>query len=79
MHSDLKGSAPAVTVDLSFAIWRKSTRSGANGDCVEVAGSLHDAVAVRDSKDRSGPALAFTRDVWDGFVATIKDGESGLG
>jgi len=64
-----------VTVDLSQAVWRKSSHSGANGDCVEVAGNLPGAVAVRDSKDRSGPALAFTPDAWNAFVTGMKDGE----
>jgi len=37
--------------------WRKSSRSGANGQtgCVELA---HDYRAVRDSKNPDGPALA---------------------
>lgn len=63
-----------MLVDLSSARWRKSTHSGANGDCVEVAGNLPGAVAVRDSKDHTGPALVFTRGDWRSFVAGVKDG-----
>lgn len=40
--------------------WVKATRSGPQGDCVELrrrAGS----VEVRDSKDPDGPVLRFTR------------------
>ncbi|CCH31603.1 DUF397 domain-containing protein [Actinosynnema sp. NPDC047251] len=36
--------------------WRKSSRSGPNGNCVEVRGDLS---AVRDSKQPHGPALRF--------------------
>ncbi|MDI5941710.1 DUF397 domain-containing protein, partial [Micromonospora sp. DH15] len=42
------------TVDLAAARWFTSSRSANNGDCVECA-VLPDMVAVRDSKDRSGP------------------------
>ena len=38
--------------------WRKSSHSGANNDCIEVGGRPG-AVAVRDTKDPHGPALAF--------------------
>jgi hypothetical protein len=44
---------------------------------VEVAGLDH-VVAVRDSKDPAGPALAFGSDGWPAFVATIKQGGPSL-
>ncbi len=61
-------------VDLSDAVWRKSTRSGGNGDCVETT-SLTGAVAVRDSKDPSGPVLLFSAADWGTFLAGTKAGE----
>ncbi|MEU8047598.1 DUF397 domain-containing protein [Micromonospora echinofusca] len=61
--------------DLTGAVWRKSTRSGGNGgNCVEVATNLPGAVAVRDSKDAYGPALAFASDAWQTFVSGVKSG-----
>ncbi|MEJ3742302.1 DUF397 domain-containing protein [Actinomycetes bacterium KLBMP 9797] len=65
-------------VDLSHAKWRKSSRSGPNCDnCVEVA-FVGGAIAVRDSKNPTGPALLFTTDEWDAFVGGTKDGEFDL-
>lgn len=61
--------------DFDGAVWRKSTRSGANGDCVEVADNLPASVAVRDSKDPAGPVLRFARPGWAAFLAAIRDGE----
>ncbi|SCL47824.1 protein of unknown function [Micromonospora eburnea] len=49
-------------------VWRKSSRSGGEGDCVEVAG-FAEAVGVRDSKDRQGPVLSFDPASWARFVA----------
>jgi transcriptional regulator with XRE-family HTH domain len=60
-------------MDLTGAVWHKSTRSSGNsGNCVEVADNLPDVVGVRDSKDRQGPVLIFDRAVWAQFVASLK-------
>ena len=76
-----------ITPDLSGAAWRKSSYSGANGSCVEVApvpgaaaaaAGPAETIAVRDSKDRRGPALTFTSRQWRSFAAGIKAGELSL-
>ena len=64
-------------IDLSRAVWRKSTASGGNGSCVEVA-NLGTIVAVRDSKDPEGPKLTFTPDDWRIFLRSVKAGTHGL-
>ena len=63
--------------NLSGATWRKSACSGGATNCVEVAGSLPLIVAVRDSKDPSGPALTFGCGTWDAFTARVKSGMYG--
>jgi hypothetical protein len=59
------GGGECVEVAIS---WRKSSYSSSGGgDCVEVAtcpGTVH----VRDSKDQTGPQLAFTPAAWAEFV-----------
>jgi hypothetical protein len=58
------------------ASWRTSSRSGGNGNCVEVADDLGAVVAVRDSKDRSGPVLVFRPAAWTAFTASVKGGNA---
>jgi hypothetical protein len=64
--------------DFDGAVWHKSTRSNAGGDCVEVADNLPGTVLVRDSKDPHGPVLTFTPREWDAFITGAKDGEFDL-
>lgn len=61
--------------DLACAKWRKSSHSGGGDNCVEVATNLPGIVAVRDSKNPTGPALAFTPDAWQAFLNRVKAGE----
>ncbi|MFD4398307.1 DUF397 domain-containing protein [Kitasatospora sp. NPDC059811] len=62
-------------LDLSGARWRKSTRSGQGGQCVEVSDDFPGIVPVRDSKDPNGPALLFPTDAWQAFVTAVGTGE----
>ncbi|MBB5936201.1 DUF397 domain-containing protein [Streptomyces zagrosensis] len=57
--------------------WFKSSYSNNGGACVEVAVNLvsRGIVPVRDSKDPSGPALAFEPGTWSAFVGAVKSGE----
>ena len=55
------------------AVWRKSSLSGTNG-CIEVA-FFGDGVAIRDSKDRSGPMLTFSPTEWEAFLAGVRRGD----
>jgi len=61
-------------VEHKDVIWRKSARSAAAGNCVEVAEMPAD-VLVRDSKDKDGPVLRFAAPGWRDFVDGVRDGE----
>lgn len=58
--------------------WRKSSYSNGQANCVEICTGGPDTVAVRDSKDRRGPELAFTGQAWAAFVDGVKQGEFSL-
>ncbi|MEU2133483.1 DUF397 domain-containing protein [Streptomyces sp. NPDC018352] len=53
---------------------RSWTCSGTGGGCVEVANGVSGFVPVRDSKDASGPVVAFSGRSWSAFIADVKAG-----
>ncbi|MBO1415253.1 DUF397 domain-containing protein [Streptomyces sp. FH025] len=55
--------------------WKKASASNPNDNCVEVANGITGIIPVRDSKDPHGPALSFTPEAWQAFVAGIHAGE----
>ena len=51
-------------------IWRKSSFSAYNGNCVEVA-KFTGTIGVRDSQDPYGAVLDFTPAQWDAFIGKL--------
>ena len=58
-------------------VWRKSTASQPNGNCLEVTIGT-DVVRIRHSLDRSGASLAFSHAEWHAFLAGARNGEFDL-
>jgi uncharacterized protein DUF397 len=61
--------------ELHEARWRKSGRSSAQGNCVEVARVAGAEVAVRNSRHPEGPALIFSPAEVRAFLEGVKDGD----
>ena len=50
--------------------WRKSSYSGGDNNCVEIAATGAN-VAVRDSKNPCGGTLSFSPGAWQAFTAGV--------
>jgi hypothetical protein len=64
------------STDHSDLLWRKSSYSNGQANCVEVAATAHGygLVAVRDSKSQHGTRLTFAPDKWQQFIASLTAG-----
>jgi hypothetical protein len=58
--------------DLSGASWRKSSFSGGNNDCVELA-HRPNVAAVRDSKNVGGPVIRISGDSLACFLTAVRE------
>ncbi|MEV6125599.1 DUF397 domain-containing protein [Streptomyces violaceusniger] len=52
-------------------VFRKSSYSGGEEECFEVATNVPRTVAVRDSKNPGGPILRFTPAAWADFQGAL--------
>lgn len=58
--------------NVTEVLWRKSSYSNSESNCVEVRGGLPVLIAVRDSKDPDGAALSFSPNHWRAFTRRMK-------
>lgn len=55
--------------------WTKSSYSGGQGNCLEVAHGTAKVLPIRDSKRPNGPALTIPHTAWTAFITGVKTTE----
>jgi hypothetical protein len=58
-------------MNFSHLIWRKSSKSSGDGQCVEAAHTTT-GIALRDSKNQTGPMMLVTRNAWNALLGDVK-------
>lgn len=71
-----EGGQAVATRDLSQASWRKSSRSGDTGNCVEIA-HVPASTGVRDSKNPHGGLLVLSAAGWGALRSAIDNNQFG--
>jgi Domain of unknown function (DUF397) len=70
-----RGGAEWTIAAFAQAVWRKSSWSSFNGNCVAVARLHGELVGVRDTKEEDfGKVLVFDDAAWRSFTASVKNG-----
>ena len=68
------GEGPSHNEMVAQAVWRKSSFSTYNGNCIEVAQLAVGLIGVRDTKNKdAGPVLVFDLVSWRRFLGAVKD------
>jgi hypothetical protein len=71
--------AHGTSVDrLDSAVWHKSSYSGTQGNCIEIAHDPAGFVTVRDSKNPDGPKLLIAAAEWRAFLNHLRDTKPGF-
>jgi Domain of unknown function (DUF397) len=75
-HAADDSQPPAtVSAQLRPPRWRKSRYSNSQGTCVEMALLPGGDIAVRNSRDPSGPMLVYSQAEIQALFQDVKDGE----
>jgi len=70
-----RGGAEWTSAAFAQAVWRKSSWSSYNGNCVAVARLHGELVGVRDTKEEGfEKVLVFDGAAWSSFIDSVKGG-----
>ena len=65
--------------DSNGPLWRRSSYSGSNNNCLEILTPPPAGLApIRDSKDPTGQVINFSAEAWTTFVHALCEGEFDL-
>ena len=64
-------------MQLAPMMWKKSSHSQMNGQCVEVAAQPANSVHVRDSTNPEGAIVRFGWSEWRAFLGNVREGKFG--